>query len=1344
MHTRLLFVPLVALLALPHGLIACGGDSEGPSGTVTGSLEATGGELADPALFTVTSATLGADGWVAVWHEFGSSHSLAGAVYLTAGSHTNVAVPLDPPVGTLSATGGLKLRVSLHIDAPADRAFTATETRIDGDDPVVLNADGVPVAGVLEVSLPPQEPNQLLIADQTITLNPPKVTVAATLETAPAYVVLTNAAGDVLGSERIWDKNPRSYPVSVDLQRSWDAVPLTGALYAADGNAPDMDTPILNLAGAPVRTTFNVTFPPENVLDARDQTLNSWGYKIAIAEVDVDELPAIVAVHADDDGALGEVLGAFAVTTSPKVLFSVDLKRFVDPTETLWVAVYADAAPLGEVTAADTLLLGTDAQPLRVAITVTNASCDGLKTKYCDPNTPHDIRWLDRCDAPSSVSYPCGDDALCDDTGPYVACKPIPDPCAGIAGTICVDEDPTATWFEDNCGVPLRVSARCGATSICEEGPSSATCKLAPSCAGNAETFCDPTDPRKIFWRDHCGEPNGNFFACGSTSICDDTDGTPGCALAPSCAGNVRLACNPADLTKLYWVDRCGQLTDSTLPCGATSECVETAGSATCTLAPTCEGNATTVCDATDPGKVFWLDRCGERNGNFFACGATSVCDDSDGTPGCALAPSCAGNVSLACNSDDPENLYWIDRCGELSGATLPCGAGLVCDDTSGEANCIDPNPCVGPAHKICDPDDLSVIKWRGPCGDLLASTIPCGANSACSDADGEPRCVSTDVCGGNASTVCLDDDPGHVYWVDQCGALTGSTYPCGVATCDDSGEEARCTFLASCEDQKRRVCDPEDPTTVLLTNACGDDLGVFSTCANGKQCVEATAGDARCDCVPSDEVRCFGHGNLYQPSGIRRVDSCGNWSGETVTECANGEICENTEAGPTCATSLTNRDSPMYHRGCSFPDYVRYKTDLDVDCRCRRHPGTLGDIDRYDYGGNLACSPQTDSFAEGWTMAAGPHFRHMLHSFNGGGVYSAATNELYATKHFTDPTYEGAGMVVAYNITTGARRIVSGRFPEEGGAYTMYGSGFESQRAVGVLRHEMTTLPGAWDLEQAANGDLYVWGSRSGNKEITRVNPTTGARTLVWKQALEADIPVAPTHGQCYSTRAKSTFHGGFIPVQLESHAFAMGPDGSFYLGFRNDGAEGNGIVRISANGATCTVISRWNGTMGDVGGGANPQYSNLEGFLVRNGKLYATLQIGKVLLSIDIVTGDRTAIANPPGSVHSTTGQSTMFWDESRDLLITAGGVQSYLAVAVDVTTGLRQALFLVAPDMPIKSAPPRETGAHGAIDNANYMGYGALAMDPHDNDHIYMVIKWGLLKYEMSTGNSYVMSQ
>jgi hypothetical protein len=204
------------------------------------------------------------------------------------------------------------------------------------------------------------------------------------------------------------------------------------------------------------------------------------------------------------------------------------------------------------------------------------------------------------------------------------------------------------------------------------------------------------------------------------------------------------------------------------------------------------------------------------------------------------------------------------------------------------------------------------------------------------------------------------------------------------------------------------------------------------------------------------------------------------------------------------------------------------------------------------------------------------------------------------------------------------------------------------------------------------------------------------------------------------------------------------MGPDGSFYLGFRNDGAEGNGIAEISPDGSTCTVISRWNGTMGTIGTGASPQYSNLEGFTVHAGKLYATLQIGKVFLSVDVVNGKRTVIPSPAGSVNSTPGLSTMFWDSTRNLMITGGATQSYLVTAVNITSGKRQSLFLTAPGEMIESAPPWETGAHGAIDNANYMGFGAITMDPVDNDHIYLVIKYGLLKYEISTGNSYVMSQ
>lgn len=991
----------------------------------------------------------------------------------------------------------------------------------------------------------PEELFAIIVSDQTVASRPPKVMLEVEADKIPAYVVLRDGSGTVLGDERVWFRGRRGYLVTVALAPSWTPVPVTASLYEADGNSPDLQRPISNLAGSPVVSTFEVIIPPKNSLDVRDQTLSSWGYKISVANLATEELPAWVVVYEDNDGAPGRVLGKTAVTTSPKVSLSVDLVRFVAATETLWVGLARDLAPVGSFGAEDPQMLGDGATPLMKAIQVTNQACGGPKTKFCDPLKPHVIRWRDHCDAVTHVETSCGD-GLCDDTGLFVACRPVVDACAGVGGTICVDEDPTATWFEDRCGVPLRVAARCGATSRCEENASGASCKLVAACAA------DPSDP-----------------------------------------------------------------------------------------------------------------------------------------------------------------------------------------------DCIYAAPCEGPAQKFCDPDDISKIKWLGPCGNELDSTIPCGAGFACSEADGEARCVSTDVCGGNTSTVCVNEDPAHVYWVDACGALTGSTYPCGVATCTAVGDAATCVALGSCEDTKLRVCDPEDPSKVFLTNACGDELGVFSSCANGKRCVEGEPGQARCECVPTEEVRCFGK-KLYEPSGGRKVDSCGNWSGETAFTCELGQVCEMTASGPACGTSLTDRDSPMYHRGCSFPDYLRYKTDLAVDCRCRRHAPTLNDVEVYDMGGNMACANQSDSWARGWTMGEGPNFFHMGHSFSGGGAYSAAHGELFATKHFTDPSYEGAGLVVAYDIKTGRRRVVSGRFPLAGGGYQMFGSGFESVRAVGVLRHEATTLPGAWDLELGGDGQLYVWGSRVGNKEITRVDPDTGARTLIWSQALESENPSAPGFGQCWSTRPKSTFFGGFIPVELEDHAFARGPDGSFYLGFRNESAEGNGIVRISANGSSCTVVSRWNGTMGAVGGGASPQYSPVEGFLVRAGKLYASLQIGRRLLVVDLATGDRSLIANPAGSVESTPGQSTMFWDERRDLLITAGGIQSYLAVAIDPTSGLRQALFLSAPGMPIESAPPWEAGARGAIDNGNYMGYGALAFDPDDDDHFYMVIKWGLIKYEMSTGNSFVMSQ
>ncbi len=73
---------LLLVIACVTMAVACdSADPVAPTGP-TGGLEATGGELTDPASFTIASATVSVDGWVAVWHEFGSSHTLAGSTSL--------------------------------------------------------------------------------------------------------------------------------------------------------------------------------------------------------------------------------------------------------------------------------------------------------------------------------------------------------------------------------------------------------------------------------------------------------------------------------------------------------------------------------------------------------------------------------------------------------------------------------------------------------------------------------------------------------------------------------------------------------------------------------------------------------------------------------------------------------------------------------------------------------------------------------------------------------------------------------------------------------------------------------------------------------------------------------------------------------------------------------------------------------------------------------------------------------------------------------------------------------------------------------------------------------------
>ena len=70
--------------------------------------------------------------------------------------------------------------------------------------------------------------------------------------------------------------------------------------------------------------------------------------------------------------------------------------------------------------------------------------------------------------------------------------------------------------------------------------------------------------------------------------------------------------------------------------------------------------------------------------------------------------------------------------------------------------------------------------------------------------------------------------------------------------------------------------------------------------------------------------------------------------------------------------------------------------------------------------------------------------------------------------------------------------------------------------------------------------------------------------------------------------------------------------------------------------------------------------------------------------------------------------------------------------------------QGLFQIGQGMPVLQGKyPQTQGAKGALDNNNYNGFGAVALDPTNPNLLYFVVLSGLIKYEIDTGNSFFIS-
>jgi len=599
-------------------------------------------------------------------------------------------------------------------------------------------------------------------------------------------------------------------------------------------------------------------------------------------------------------------------------------------------------------------------------------------------------------------------------------------------------------------------------------------------------------------------------------------------------------------------------------------------------------------------------------------------------------------------------------------------------------------------------------------------------------------------------------------------------------------------------------VCNPDDLTHVYSADACGNPIEAETRCFSSKQCEDAaTPGQAECRCPRTGELRCASSKNQFATSLVDDTyvvheracsDSRDIDPDDIVETCGFGSVCfvdDYDGRGHTpinggqafCAQSVLDEQSPYQDFGCTlaFTEFMRYPTALEVDCRCRitsvpgsqenggsgSLPANPSDFDvtqsatAHPKGAIVNCASPSSVDRHRWPVAygEGPVFKE----FNDGdstwygAEFAPDARELYSVILWGNSIYEKTASIVAWNVDTKDRRVVTGWLPDDVIGLQRYGSGYESPTSFVSSSSDTQPLTEVDTVRLGPDGNLYA----SSHYEIIRVDPDTGERTLVWRrqrESLTGDI--SATFGQCFRPDRLGTKNS----LQLEKTSFTVGPNLEFYKGFR-DVRGGNGVVRISADGTTCTVMSRWGhrgdpdptgANMGvpaqpDIGTGPPLQNFAIRGMLHHDGAVWAV--VSEELFRFDPSTGDYRRVDDTRGTL--TVGHTSMFWDPRREVIWASGNQGDVFGgVIVDPKTGQKESLVDDSgmEDYPgqaiLRSVYPgggnaANTGG-GETSNNNITQFGGVVVDPQNPDIAYGVNNvGGLIKMELSTFNNYIHS-
>ncbi len=593
-------------------------------------------------------------------------------------------------------------------------------------------------------------------------------------------------------------------------------------------------------------------------------------------------------------------------------------------------------------------------------------------------------------------------------------------------------------------------------------------------------------------------------------------------------------------------------------------------------------------------------------------------------------------------------------------------------------------------------------------------------------------------------------------------------------------------------------VCNPDDPRGLYESDLCMNPVKKKTTCSASLPCgTNSGTGEAYCECPLTGNTACRIEGprsSLYEPTIKIKERECNNSVDEPndlLERCDWGSVCfqeeEINDGEALCRRSIDaiHADKPYYNHGCgTFSQWLRRPTKLEIDCRCRTVSDGRGgeggtgsgfvdpnDVDitmgGFPAGPIVNCASPAGYLDAVWPIeyGQGPAFKAWYEQNASGaswfsGVFNPATREMFAIVKWTNPQYIKSASVVAWNIDTRDRRVVTGLYPDIQTGQQAFGSGYESpQPTFAPGQGTLQPLTGANVIRLGADGMLYTYGGGTGEststtREIVRIDPTSGERTLVWMSQSARTGDLTADFGQCFRPSAL----GDLVSVSFQSQAFEIGPDGTIYLSMRGV-REGDGIVTISPDRKTCTVVSRWGGQGHSPGGGPAPvpapdpigagmvlQFP-VQGLLLHEGVLYGVSNSD--LYSFDLTTGDRANESSGPG--YEGIGFSNMFWDPSREVIWAVGREDSRNGAIVDLKTGRSEGIYsdtgledfgdeaILRSDYDVVRSV-----SISMLGNSNIVNYGGAVLDPEDPDIMYAVLKTGaLMKMELSTFNTIIHS-